>query len=218
LIRYILGVIYKRSFHFIIILAVALQLSGCSTSKLSGTKTIYFKKFDLFTLSGSDTIPAPKIEKKLNPEFVSVIYKNEIPQTITYHYMQREVILKLDSIFKINGQNIYVYATGNLLGGKSGRQREYAFHYINNGYKLFINLSDTLLVKSYDNDAIKRGNSYHYMVDVYLKKKEQYNKYYLFQGDVEKSTGDDTLYNYWLDKLKVTTPEVISNVIAFPPR
>jgi len=179
---------------------------------------MYYKTFNAFQLSGGDTVAASKVGNKQNVEFVKVTYKNKLPITIAYNFTDREVVLKLDSSFKNHDRDIYIYSTGNLLGGKAGKQREYSFHYIDNGYKLYINLSDTILVKSYDNIDIKGEGRYHYIVDVYTKKGNQFNRYSLLQADTKTTINEDSLYKNWKAELKNFKPDVISATLSFPPK
>jgi hypothetical protein len=215
----VLCAIKMNSLKFILTkLLIVSVCIGCSTPKMTDTESIYYKSFNIFQLTGGDTIAAPKVGNKQNLEFVKVTYRNKLPITITYNSRDREVVLKLDSSFNNHDRVIYIYSTGNLLGGKAGKQREYSFRSIDNGYKLYINLSDTIIVKSYDNIDIKRGDRYHYMVDVYTKKDNHFNRYSLLQADTKTSVSDDSLYKSWNVELKDFKPDVISAVDSFPPK
>lgn len=199
-------------------LLIVIVCFGCSTTQRTDKNTKCFKSFNLFSLSGFDTVAASNIADKQNREFVEVNYRDNLPSTITYHFTHREVILKLDTSFKVNDRDIYVYYTGNLLGGNAGKQREYSFRYIDNGYKLYINLSDTILVKSYDNIDIRSGNQYHYMLDIYTQKHNQVSCYSLLQGDTRTTIRDDSLFKQWDVELIKYKPEVISAIGSFPPK
>ncbi len=201
-----------------IALLVAILLFGCSTSQKLDTRNIFYSKFDIFTLTGVDTLSNSTISERQNLEFVEVAYANKLPSVITYNFSHRQIVLKLEDTIKFQNRNIYVYYTGNLLGGKAGRQREYSFKHIDNGYRLYVDYSDTLLVKSYDNIDLKSGNKYHYMVDVYIKKGNKFNNYSLLQADTNMSILEESLYKYWNEELKKLKPEVISNLILFPPQ
>jgi hypothetical protein len=196
---------------------VAFFYMSCSTPQKVEKNILFFKDFDIFHLSGTDTIPASKIKTEKG-DFVRVNFKNNFPSEIAYHFSNRKVVLKLDTTFVFNDRLVYVYYTGNLLGGKAGRQREYAFHYIDNGYKLFVDLSDTMIVKNYDNIDIKSGNSYHYMLYVYLKNESKFQRYFLRQADSYPSITDSNLYKSWDWERRNSKPGVISDLITFPPR
>jgi hypothetical protein len=203
-------------FIFATILLFAL-LFGCSSAKQTDVNSNYYRQFDLFRLSGIDSISNSDKDAQ-NSEFVKVSYKNGLPNLIVYHFKDREVTLELQDTLKLNKGNIYVYYTGNLLGGKAGTQREYSLHHIDNGYKLYIDLSDTLLVKSYDNIDKNSSDSYHYMIDVYTFNQNQVSKYSLLQGDTNSSTSEDSLYSYWKREVQSTKPTTISSIDFFPPK
>ena len=190
---------------------------GCSTTQRTDKDTKYFKSFNLFSLSGLDTVAASDIADKQNREFVEVNYRDNLPYSITYQFTNRKVVLTLDTCFKVHDRDIFVYYTGNLLGGKAGKQREYSFHYIDNGYKLYINLSDTILVKSYDNIDIRSGDRHHYMLDIYTQKHNQVSRYSLLQGDTRSTIRDDSLFKNWDIELNKFKPQVISAIGSFPP-
>lgn len=154
---------------------------------------------------------------KRHASYVKVTYKNQLPAFITFHSPKRKVALQLISSFQYNDCKVFVYYTGNLLGGRAGRQREYGLRYIDNGYKLFINLSDTMLIKNYDNIDLQSGNEYHYTVNVYTKKQQQAEQYFLLQTNTGKSTGDDSLYRSWNPVLRQLRPEAIRTFPSFPP-
>lgn len=199
-------------------LLIVIVCFGCSTNQRTDKDTNYFKNFNLFSLSGIDTVSASYIKNKQNQEFVEVTYMDNLPYIITYRFTNREVVLTLDTSFKANDRDIFVYYTGNLLGGKAGKQREYSLHYIDNGYKLYIDLSDTILVKSYDNIDTKAGDGYHYMLDVYTQKHSQVSRYSLLQGDTKTTIHDDSLFKHWNIELNKFKPEVISTIGSFPPK
>ena len=207
-----------NTLKLIIPLLFIIACFSCSTTQQTDKDTKYFKGFNLFSLSGLDTIAASDVTDKQNREFVEVNYRDNLPYTITYHFTNREVILKLDTSFNVNDRDILVYYSGNLLGGKAEKQREYSFHYIDNGYKLYIDLSDTILVKSYDNTGLKSGDQYHYMLDVYTQTHNQVSRYSLLQGDTKSAIPDKTLFNDWSIKLSKFKPEVISSIGSFPPK
>jgi len=201
------------------ILLFAVFFFGCSTSQKLDTKTVYYDKFDIFKLSGIDTLTVSDLKARNNSEFVKVLYTDDnLPNEVNYHFADREVVLKLESTFKFLDRNIYVFYTGNLLGGKAGKQREYSMRYIDNAYRLYVDLSDTLLVKSYDNIDTKSSERYHYMVDVYTKKEKQFGKYSLLQADTNKSVSEDSLYKSWNKELQILKPVVISDFALFPPK
>lgn len=199
-------------------LLIVIVCFGCSTTQRTDKDTKYFKSFNLFSLSGLDTVTASDIKDKQNREFVEVVYREELPYIITYRFTNRDVVLTLDTSFKDNDRDIFVYYTGNLLGGKAGKQREYSFHFIDNGYKLYIDLSDTILVKSYDNIDKKSGDRYHYMLDIYTQKHYEVSRYSLLQGDTRTAIRDDSLFKHWNFELNNFKPEVISSIGSFPPK
>ena len=201
------------------ILLYAVFFFGCSTSQKFDTKTVYYDRFDIFKLSGIDTLTASDLEARNNLAFVKVSYSDDnLPTKINYHFADRQVVLKLENTFKFHGRNIHVFYTGNLLGGKADRQREYSMHYIDNAYRLYVDLSDTLLVKSYDSVDTKSSERYHYMIDVYIKKEKQFGKYSLLQAETNKGVSEDRLYNYWNKELQILKPTVISDFALFPPK
>jgi hypothetical protein len=197
---------------------IVLFVFGCSVTQTTNENITYFEKFDLFKLSGQDTILITKIKERKNREYVGVSYINNLPNLIRYYFPNRQVILQLENNFKSDDGIIYVYSTGNLLGGKAGRQKEYSFHYIDNAYKIYINLSDTIVVKRYDAIDAKSTDKYHYIVDVYTKKENQLNTFFLLQTVTQSEIKEDSLYKFWKQELKISKPEAIRYIETFPPK
>ena len=192
---------------------ILIIIGSCS---IQSRKSIFFEKFDLFKLYGENVIPVKKRNKF--KQYISIsAAQARSPNKITYYFPKRRVVLNLDTNFRASSSMVYVYTTGNLLGGKTGKQRVYSLHYIENMYKLYISFSDTLFVKSYDAIDARFSNRYHYLVSVYIKRGEKFETFSLLQEDTNYDDNDYKLYCKWRKVLKSFKPQSTAKLSSFPP-
>ena len=159
-----------QTIQLVSIFAMGFILSCCNSQSPKfkmESKPIYYKYFDIFKLSGTDSLRS--IDKK---QSVEVTYSNNYPISIKFYTPKRTVTLVFEDSFSINNNPIYLYSTSNFHGGQPGRNRVYASHYEEYRDLIYLSRSDTIICQT--ETVPKDGNfSFH----LYVKKTN---------GDIEK--------------------------------
>ncbi len=200
-----------------ILILFTLSLSCNYTSKKDSQSTLYYSDFDLFSLKGKGVLQGSAVGRS-----VEVVLEKNIPTSITYNLLERTVVLTLVDSFKANsGRPVLVYITGNLLGGKSGKQREYSTRFIDNRYVLFIDCSDTIIVKKFDAIDAESG-AYDCYINSYSKCDSLICDVYLERVSSEKIKGtpEQKLFDIWRSLAAKKVKESIgipSKIESLPP-
>lgn len=194
------------------IILIIISILSCKYQINRSTKNVkYFKTFDLFKLDG--VLDVDRHDK----EYVKVTYFNNIPFNIEFFYSKRTVKLVLQDSFITNDRPVYIYTTSNLLGGKPGRFRVYSFHYIKNCYQLFINKSDTIYIKNFDEIDAEYGH-YNYNVSIYYKsEKEIYAQNILDNVSSQTAYNKKDDYSKWVN-FRSTVKPYSREFNTFPPK
>ena len=187
-----------------IIVGVSIFFTGCIESRFnkSESNAAYFNDFDIFNLQGNELLNSDQMKKGFS-SYVEVRYSAGRPVYIKYFYPKRTVQFEFVDSILMAGKHVYIYSTGNLLGGKSGKQKDYSLRKVENKYLVYSALSDTLFVKNYD--VIDRSfESYHYTVNVYIKSFNGIKKQYLISQETkdDKKLSNKEIYEDWLHKLR----------------
>ena len=188
-----------KTIQIISILAMSFLFNGCNSqsSKFKmESKSIYYKYFDIFTLSGIDTLRS--IDKT---QSVEVTYDNRHPLSIKFYKPKRTITLVLEDSFSINDNPIYVYSTSNFHGGQPGRNRVYATHYEEYKDLIYLSNSDTIICQT--ENVPKDGNfSFH----LYVKKRngsiEKISKGEFDYDGENAKLNRSQLYLKWLNFLR----------------
>lgn len=177
--------------------------------------TVYLKDFNLFRLEGS-----PIIEKNKGKEFVGVVYSNGLPVEITFNKTKRKVKFVFQDSFKFNNRIVYKYTTTNLLGGNQGKIRIYSTHYIKNKYELYVNKSDTIVIKCFD-EIDAADSNYWYSINFYKRNIDgSVTSKLLFSDDINRNQSHDQVLNYskWMSYFPSTlSKEYDFRYSSFPP-